>query len=501
MHEDFDRCYRAAQSKDGRFDGWFVTAVKTTRIYCRPSCPARSPLARNVVFYPTAAAAQHAGFRACKRCRPDASPGSPEWDVRRDVVARAMRLISDGVVDREGVSGLASRLGYSARQVERHLVAEVGTGPLALARANRAQTARLLIETTPMGFTEVAFASGFSSIRQFNDTVRWVFAGTPSELRARALGRGALGALMGAGTPGGLAFHLPFRQPFVPDSLFGHLGATAVPGCEEVRNGAYRRTLGLPNGNGIVALTPRADHVACRLALDDLRDLPTAIARCRRLLDLDADPEAITHTLVDDPALASLVAKAPGRRIPRTVDGAEMALRVVLGQQVSTQAARTHAARLAERHGTPIDDPSGGLSRVFPSAEALLELDPEELAMPRARRATVLALVAALADGTIELGIGADRERARHQLAGVTGIGPWTLAVISMRALGDPDAFPATDMGVAKGAAALGLPTTSGALLAHSRRWQPWRSYAVQYLWATRSHPINRWPPEEPSWS
>jgi AraC family transcriptional regulator of adaptative response / DNA-3-methyladenine glycosylase II len=499
VYEDFDRCYRATQAKDGRFDGWFVTAVKTTRIYCRPSCPARSPLARNVVFYPTAAAAQHAGFRACKRCRPDASPGSPEWDVRQDVVARAMRLISDGVVDREGVSGLASRLGYSARQVERHLVAEVGTGPLALARANRAQTARLLIETTPMGFAEMAFAAGFSSVRQFNDTVRWVFAATPSELRARALGRGAPGALVGAGTR--LAFRLPFRHPFIPDSLFGHLGATAVPGCEEVRNGAYRRTLRLPNGNGIVALAPRADHVACRLALDDLRDLPAAIARCRRLLDLDADPEAITDALVTDPALASLVAKAPGRRIARTVDGAEMALRVVLGQQVSIKAARTHAARLAKRHGTPIDDPAGCLSRVFPSAEAHGELDPEELAMPRARRATVLALVAAVANGTVELGIEADRERARHQLAGVTGIGPWTLAVVSMRALGDPDAFPATDLGVARGAAALGLPTTSAALLAHSRRWQPWRSYAVQYLWATQAHPINRWPTEEPSCS
>ena len=498
VHEDFERCYRAVQSKDSRFDGWFVTAVSTTRIYCRPSCPARSPLARNVAFYPTAAAAQHAGFRACKRCRPDASPGSPEWDVRQDVVARAMRLIADGTVDREGVSGLASRLGYSARQVERHLVAEVGTGPLALARANRAQMARLLIETTAMAYSEVAFAAGFSSIRQFNDTVRSVFAGTPTELRARATGHGAPGVAIGAGTPGGLDFRLPFRTPFVPDSLFGHLAATAVPGCEEVRAGAYRRTLRLPNGNGIVALKPLADHVACRLVLDDLRDIPTAIARCRRLLDLDADPEAIIDALSGDPALAGLLAEAPGRRIPRTVDGAEMAVRVVLGQQVSTNAARTHAARLAECHGTPIDDPAGGLSRVFPSSEALQELDPDALAMPEVRREAVMAVVAALASGVIELGAGADRERARHQLAGIGGIGPWTLEAISMRALGDPDAFPATDLGVVRGAAALGLPTTSATLIARSRRWQPWRSYAVQYLWATQDHPINRWTAEEP---
>ncbi|MHB1784970.1 MAG: AlkA N-terminal domain-containing protein [Acidimicrobiales bacterium] len=513
MHEDFDRCYRVVQSKDARFDGWFVTAVSTTRIYCRPSCPARSPLARNVAFYPTAAAAQHAGFRACKRCRPDASPGSPEWDMRQDVVARAMRLIADGTVDREGVSGLASRLGYSARQVERHLMAEVGTGPLALARANRAQTARLLIETTAMIFSDIAFAAGFSSIRQFNDTVRSVFAGTPTELRARVIGHGTLGATVAVGrpgrpgrpghpgAPGGLNFRLPFRTPFVPESLFGHLAATGVPGCEEVRAGAYRRTLRLPNGNGIVALAPRADHVACRLVLDDLRDIPTAIARCRRLLDLDADPEAIADALSADPALASLVAKAPGRRIPRTVDGAEMAVRVVLGQQVSTKAARTHAGRLVERHGPPIDDPAGGLNRVFPSPEALGELDPEELAMPKARREAVVSLVDGLTQGTIELDAGADRERARRQLARLSGVGSWTVEVLSMRAMGDPDAFPVTDMGVVKGASVVGLPATPVALAAHSRRWQPWRSYAVQYLWATQDHPINHWAGGEPPWA
>ena len=498
MHEDFERCYRAVKSKDARFDGWFVTAVSTTRIYCRPSCPARSPSARNVAFYPTAAAAQHAGFRACKRCRPDASPGSPEWDVRQDLVARAMRLIADGIVDREGVAGLAIRLGYSARQVERHLMAVVGAGPLALARANRAHTARLLIETTSMTFSEVAFAAGFSSIRQFNDTARSVLAGTPSELRARAVGQRARASVFRPRTSGGLDFRLPFRKPFVPGSLFGHLAATAVPGCEEVRDGAYRRTLRLPNADGIVALRPREGHVACRLVLHDLRDIPTAIARCRRLLDLDADPEAITDVLGADTALAGPVAEAPGRRIPRTVDGAEMALRVVLGQQVSIGAARTHAARLAERYGSMIDDPAGGLDRVFPSPGSLLELDPEALAVPMARREAFIALATALAEGSIELGAGADQERALQQLAGLDGIGSWTLGVIAMRALGDPDAFPATDAGVVKGAAVLGLPTRPAALVAHSRRWQPWRSYAAQYLWGTQDHPVNQWPAKEP---
>jgi AraC family transcriptional regulator of adaptative response / DNA-3-methyladenine glycosylase II len=479
VHEDFERCYRAVQSKDARFDGWFVTAVLSTSIYCRPSCPVRPPMAKNMRFYPTAAAAQHAGFRACKRCRPDASPGSPEWNVRADVVARAMRLITDGLVDREGVPGLARRLGYSERQVERHLLSEVGAGPLALARAQRAQTARLLVETTALPFAQIAFAAGFSSIRQFNDTVRLVFALTPTELRRRSKTTPA---------PGAMSLRLPFRRPFCPDNLFGHLIATAVPGCEEYRHGAYRRTLRLPNGNGIVALTPRPDHVACQLLVDDIRDVPTAIARCRRLLDLDADPEAVDDVLAQDPLLAPLVNKAPGRRVPRTVDEAELAVRAVLGQQVSTAAARTHAARLVARHGTPVDDPDGGLTHVFPSPQELTEIDPAALRVPEARRCSLAAVVAALADGTVELGAGTDWARARTVLASLPGVGPWTVEMIAMRALGDPDAFPAGDMGVRRAAEELGA--------VDPERWRPWRSYAVQYLWATHDHPINHWPPE-----
>ncbi len=490
MYEDFDRCYRAVQSKDARFDGWFVTAVLTTRIYCRPSCPARPPFARNLCFLPTAAAAQRGGFRACKRCRPDASPGSPEWNVRRDLVGRAMRLIADGTVDRLGVTGLADQLGYSTRQLERHLVAEVGAGPLALARAQRAQTARLLIETTGLAFADVAFAAGFSSIRQFNDTVRTVFDATPSTLRARSR-RGAPSAASAA-----LTFRLPFRAPLAPESLFGHLAATAVPGCEEVRDGAYRRTLRLPAGYGIVSLMPTPDHVRCQLALDDLRDLSTAIARCRRLLDLDADPEAVVEVLADDPCLAAEVAKAPGRRIPGTVDEGELAVRMVLGQQVSTAAARTHAARLVADHGTPIRDPGGGLTHLFPDLEELSELDPTTLRLPPSRQRTLVGLVEALVSGDVEIGVGADWARARAQLVAVPGVGAWTAEMIAMRALGDPDAFPAADIGVRKGAAVLDTPASARELERHSQRWRPWRSYAVQYLWAALGHPINQWPPK-----
>ncbi|MER0483840.1 DNA-3-methyladenine glycosylase 2 family protein [Streptomyces sp. Edi2] len=488
MHTDTERCLRAVQSKDARFDGWFYTAVLTTRIYCRPSCPVVPPKPENMRFYPSAAAAQQAGFRACKRCRPDASPGSPEWNARADLVARAMRLIADGIVDREGVPGLAARLGYSTRQTERQLLAELGAGPLALARAQRAQTARLLVETTALPMTDIAFAAGFASIRTFNETVREVFALSPTELRQRARPGPR------AAVPGALALRLPFRQPLNPDNLFGHLAATAVPGVEEWRNGAYRRTLNLPYGHGIVALAPRPDHIDCRLSLTDLRDLAGAIARCRRMLDLDADPEAVDGLLREDPLLAPLVGKAPGRRVPRTVDAEEFAVRAVLGQQVSTAAARTHAGRLVRAHGERVDDPDGGLSHLFPTSAALAELDPDALAMPRTRRATLTGVIAALGSGALQLGVGSDRDEARDRLAALPGIGPWTVECIAMRALGDPDAFTPTDLGLRRAAAGLGLPHSPAALTRHSARWRPWRAYAVQYLWATDDHPINHLP-------
>jgi len=439
-------------------------------------------------FFPSAAAAQQAGFRACKRCRPDASPGSPEWDVRADLVARAMRLIADGVMDDGGVPMLARRLGYSVRQVERQLQAELGAGPLALARAQRAQTARLLIETTALPMGDVAFAAGFSSIRTFNDTIRAVFALSPSQLRERAI-KGLADAAAGS-----LSLRLPFRAPLQPDNLFGHLAATAVPGVEEWREGAYRRTLRLPHGHGIVALRPEPDHISCQLNLADLRDLASAISRCRRLLDLDADPQAVTDLLSSDEALEPLVRKAPGRRVPRTVDANEFALRAVIGQQVSTAAARTHAGRLAATHGELVDDPGGGLTRLFPDVRTLAAADPAGLAMPRSRRESFAALATALANGKVDLSVGGDWHEARLRLSSLPGIGPWTVETIAMRALGDPDAFTASDLGVRAAAAGLGLPASPRALTERAAAWRPWRAYAVQYLWATSDHAINSLP-------
>lgn len=495
MHDDFDRCYRAVQSKDARFDGWFVTAVVTTGVYCRPSCPVRPPLARNVRFYPTAAAAQRDGFRPCKRCRPDATPGSPEWNVRGDVVARAMRLIADGTVERDGVGGLAARLGYTARQLQRLLHTEVGAGPLGLARAQRTQTARVLIETTDLPFGDVAFAAGFSSIRQFNDTVAEVCRSTPTRLRHHAATRA--NRRTAPPSPGALSLRLAVRTPFAYEGALGHLAASAIPGCEEVRDGCYRRTLRLPHGTGVVGLTPAPDHVGCHLMLDDFRDLSTAIARCRRLLDLDADPEAVVEALLSDPDLAAVVTKAPGQRIPRTVDEAELAVRVVLGQQVSTKAARTHAGRLVAAYGQPVHDAEGALTHAFPSIAGLAEIDHAHLALPQARRRTVRALIAGLADGSVVLDAGCDWERARRQLLALPGIGPWTAEVIAMRGLGDPDAFPATDLGVRAAANQFGLPADPRALIERSGRWRPWRSYATQHLWATLDHAVNHWPPKE----
>ncbi len=502
MHRDTEACERAIASRDARFDGWFFCAVVTTGIYCRPSCPAR-PHRKNLRFYPSAAAAQQAGFRACKRCRPDASPGSPEWNVRSDLIARAMRLIGDGVVDREGVTGLASRLGYSVRQIQRELSAEVGAGPLALARAQRAQTARVLLETSILPMADVAFAAGFASIRAFNDTVQDVFAQSPTELRVAAARRGGQqdasrgGPDLACATAGTLSLRLPFRKPFCPDNLFGHLAATAVPGVEEWRAGAYRRTIRLTHGHAIVGLRPTPDHVACQLSLTDQRDLTSAISRCRWMLDLDADPEAVDAVLSQDPAMARLVASSPGRRVPRTVDPAEFAVRAVLGQQVSTAAARTHAARLVRAYGDPVFDPHGGLTHLFPTPKVLTALDPSDLAMPGSRRRTLMGMVEALSQGRLDLDLGADWRQARVRLNALYGFGPWTVESIAMRSLGDPDAFIAGDLGVRLAAEKLGMPTTSRTLTEHSHLWRPWRSYAVQYLWASGEHPINHMPEEE----
>ncbi len=477
MNRDFDSCYRAVRSRDARFDGWFFIGVTSTGIYCRPSCPAITPKKANARFYRTAAAAQAKGFRACKRCRPDAVPGSPEWDARADAVGRAMRLIFDGLVDREGVAGLARRLGYTERHLNRLLVTEVGAGPLALARARRAHTARLLVETTRLPISEIAFAAGFSSIRQFNDTVREVFATTPRDLRKARGGNPET-------TPGEISLRLPYREPFAADALFGFLAARAVPGVEEFVEGTYRRTLRLPHGAGISALAEGEGHVQCGLRLEDMRDLGVAVQRCRRLLDLDADPVSVDAHLGEDPTLAPLVRERPGTRVPGSVDGAETAIRAVLGQQVSVAGARTLATRLVSGYGHELPETlaKDRLTHLFPEPADLARAGLEDARLPRARREALRGLAGVLADEDVALDSGVDRLETERRLLEAPGIGPWTASYIAMCALGDPDAFLPTDLGVRHAVSRLGYRDDAESL---AERWRPWRAYAVQHLWAS----------------
>jgi AraC family transcriptional regulator of adaptative response / DNA-3-methyladenine glycosylase II len=520
---DFETCRKAATSRDSRFDGVFVTAVRSTMIYCRPSCPAITPKRENVRFLPTAAAAQREGFRACLRCRPDAAPGSPDWDVRGDVVGRAMRLIADGVVDRDGVPGLAGRLGYTERHLHRMLTAEVGAGPLALARAQRAQTARVLIETTGLGLAEIAFASGFGSVRQFNDTIREIYGRTPSQLRERRA-RPEL-------DEGLISVRLPYRAPLHAEALLTFLGARAVTGIDGLDAQGYHRNLRLPHGPGRVTLAPREGHVAAALRLTDVRDLAPAVARCRRLFDLDADPAAVDAVLGADPALAPMVLKEEGVRVPRATDGFEIAVRAVVGQQISVAAARTVLRKLVDaaagqppspnrqgfavadsargpafppspnRQGFAVADSARGPALPpspnrqgfavadsargpgFPTAEELLGLPDEAFAMPEARRRTLRGLAAAVAAGELDLDGGGDRGETVEKLKALPGIGDWTAQYTAMRALGDPDAFLPTDLGLLRGARAAGLPDTPKTQAAHAERWRPWRSYAAIRLW------------------
>jgi AraC family transcriptional regulator of adaptative response / DNA-3-methyladenine glycosylase II len=479
MSFDSNRLWQAIEAEDPRFDGWVFCAVRTTGIYCRPSCPARTPKRENVRFYRTAAAAQAAGFRACKRCRPDISPGSPEWDRRADLVGRAMRLIADGVVDRIGVGGLAGQLGYTERHVHRQLVAVVGAGPLGLARAQRSQTARVLLETTALPVSSVAFASGFQSLRQFNATIREIFALTPSELRARARKRGR------PEESGAIVLRLPHRDPIDAQALIDFLAMRAVPGVEEAIDGAYRRSLSLPIASGVVELRPADGHIQARYWLDDVRDLAAAMQRTRLLLDLDSDPYSVLEALGGDELLGPLVQSSPGRRVPGHVDGHELAVRAVLGQQVSVAAAATLAARLTSEHGVALERPIGAVTHLFPSAGALAALDPSRLGMPRTRARAIQGLSRAVAERQICLDAGVDRDRVRHDLLALGGIGPWTVEYIAMRALRDPDAFPAGDLGIHHALERLGQSGSRAAAERLSENWRPYRAYAVQHLWAS----------------
>jgi AraC family transcriptional regulator of adaptative response / DNA-3-methyladenine glycosylase II len=492
--------YRAVSGRDPRFDGRLYLGVTSTGVYCRPSCPARTPRPENCRYYRSAAAAVAAGFRACRRCRPDSLPGSREWDARADLAARALRAITQGVVDEVGVDGLAERLHVSARQLQRVVVAEVGAGPAQLARSRRAQLARHLIDETTLPMADVAFAAGFASVRQFNDVMRAAFGAPPRDLRrARrtpATSPASPAADAGDRTPvepAGLSLHLRHRAPFDAQAWFAHVERRAVPGMEVAERGRDLRVTRLvPAAHGPARVTVRLDPAGRRVDVDldlaSLADLARTVAAVRRWLDLDADPALVAAALGEDPALAPLVAARPGLRVPGTVDGYELAVRAVLGQQVSTAAARTFAERLVAAHGAP---GPGGL-RSFPRPEEVLAAGPDGLraiGLTGGRTRTVLAVAAAVADGLV-LDPSADRAATRAALLALPGVGPWTAEYVALRALADPDAVPDGDLGRrrevglldADGAPA-GETPDARAVRARAAGWRPWRGYAAQHLW------------------
>ncbi|MDL5352466.1 AlkA N-terminal domain-containing protein [Microbacterium sp. zg-YB36] len=472
----FDERYRAIHARDARFDGQFVTAVRTTGIYCRPSCPARTPKPGNVEFYATSAAAHEAGYRACKRCLPEAAPGSPAWDLRGDTAGRAMRLIADGVVEREGVPGLASRLGYSSRHLSRLLAAELGAGPLALARAHRAHTARMLLVGTDLPIADIAFSAGFASVRQFNDTVREVFGMPPQQLRARRPASGV------AAAPGAIDLVLPVRAPFDVDGLFAWMAARVIAGVETATPTSFARNIALPGGPAWFRLRADGARVRLEARLSRLGDLPVLVARARRLFDLDADPVAIDEALARHPELAASVASTPGLRVPGTADPHEMLIRAMIGQQISVAAARTALVRLTEALGERVPEHEG-TDRLFPTMTAIAEHGAEVLRGPAARIRAVTGAAALIAAGDLSLSPGDDGVEQRARLLALPGVGPWTADYVRMRVTGDPDVVLPGDVAARTGAGNLGIPADPAGLTAWATRTAPWRSYLTAHLW------------------
>jgi AraC family transcriptional regulator of adaptative response / DNA-3-methyladenine glycosylase II len=441
--ELFAERYAAMSSRDARFDGQFITGVHSTGIYCRPSCPAMTPHAKNVSFYRTAAAAHEAGLRACKRCQPDAVPGSPDWNRTDHLASRAMRLITDGVVEREGVPGVARRLGYTPRHLTRVLVAELGAGPLALARAHRAQTARTLLANTGLSVADVAFAAGFSSIRQFNDTIMSIYETTPSELRRRwsrptAQGGHASSTGSASGEPTTITLRLPARAPFDGAGLLRFFADHAVAGLERGDAESFERPVRLPHGIARLSVSLDGDAgLSCTARLDSVSDVSTLVARVRRMFDLDADSVAIDEALSMDAALAPLVARSPGIRLPGSLDAEETLFRTLIGQQISVAAARTVLGRLVTELG------EDGL---FPTAAAIAERGPQTLRGPATRVAAIVGVAEAIAGGELSLDVATPVEEFTAALVALPGIGPWTAGYLAMRVLGNPDVLLTSDL-------------------------------------------------------
>jgi len=481
---DRSACYRALECRDPRFDGLMFVGVTSTGIYCRPVCPARTPKFENCRFFGSAAAAQEAGFRPCLRCRPETAPDLASWRGTSNTVSRALALISDGALDADegGVESLAERLGVGGRQLRRLFMQHLGASPIAVAQTRRVLFAKQLIHETQMSMAQVALAAGFGSVRRFNEVFRNLFRRPPAALRRK--------------TPMhqvGVTLRLRYRPPYDWDSMLGYLKLRSIEGVELVENGTYRRSFELDSiiGSVSVAHLEEAQCLSVTIRSPKMDCLPLVVARVRRLFDLGADIETITSHLSRDPLLAPLIAQRPGLRAPGGWDGFELAVRAILGQQVSLAAARQLGGRLVGLGGRRGSDALRGdhdVSHVFPTAEWLAAADLSSLGMPDGRRTALKALAkAAMANPDLFRPFGTIEE-AIERLRSIRGVGEWTAQYIALRALRETDAFPASDLGLLRGAAAIaGSRTTPAGLLRRAEPWRPWRAYAAQHLWAAGS--------------
>jgi AraC family transcriptional regulator, regulatory protein of adaptative response / DNA-3-methyladenine glycosylase II len=480
MDLDHDACYRAVALRDARFDGRFFTGVKTTGIYCRPICPARTPRSENVTFYPTAAAAQEAGFRPCLRCRPETAPDLGAWRGTSNTVSRALSLIELGALDEASVDALASRLGVGERQLRRLFQQHLGASPVAVAQTRRILLAKQLIHETQLTMAEIAFAAGFGSVRRFNETFSILFGRPPRELRhARKTDAAA--------TPQGeISLLLRYLPPYDWPAMLDFLRRRAIQGIERVTADSYTRSVEVDGVHGIVTVAQgRGNALRATVRFPKLSALPTIIARLRRVFDLAADPVAITAHLAKDPALAPLVKARPGLRVPGAWDGFELAIRAVLGQQITVGAAVRLAGRLVAAHGANLAEPDDDVTHVFPRPETLASANLAALGMPKSRAATLSAVAAAVVADPHLFDATSDLDDAVRRLRVIRGVGEWTAQYIALRQLREPDAFPAADIGLMRAIAGReGRAHSSSELLDRANAWRPWRAYAAQHLWA-----------------
>jgi AraC family transcriptional regulator of adaptative response / DNA-3-methyladenine glycosylase II len=478
---DLAACYRAFRTRDARFDGRLFSGVTTTGIYCRPICPARTPRPENMRFFTTAAAAQDAGFRPCLRCRPETAPNLAAWRGTSNTVNRALSLIEGGALDQSDVGSLSERLGVGERQLRRLFQEHLGASPVSVARTRRVLLALQLLHETRLPIADVALAAGFGSIRRFNEVFQGLFARPPAALR-----RSGSRAMTDAAS-GRVEILLRYRPPYDWPAMLGFLRARAIPGVEAISSGRYARTIEIEGDHGLVVVEPgEADALKATIHFPRLSLLPSIIDRLRRVFDLAADPRAIGEQLAEDTLLAPLVAERPGLRVPGAWDGFELAVRAVLGQQITVRGAASLAGRLVTAYGAPLSRSSllvDGLTHVFPGAERLASADIATLGMPRTRAQTLTTLAAVVAADPGMLGLGQHPAECLKRLRAIRGIGEWTAQYIAMRELREPDAFPADDLGLRRALAERGRRPTPREMVARAERWRPWRAYAAQHLW------------------